>query len=514
MAEEQEQYVVLEGSAIALPEDENGIITYQLTDDVNQAGIYRLVNALPASSFTLGFDMSIEDHDGESLFVIELADDYKAFRIAHTISPSSVTIVIDMDWKTYDGEDKHYDIHTSTFEVALLPLVNGIWELSMINGFMSLSIDENLIIDNLDVEPYPISLDSGIVVVRAITTDTPIVQTIHDVFLEPVIVFDNHVYFSKSVLAEKYENLTWEDLGDNAKFTSVEVSENVIVDGSITAGRVIGVDYNDVSNKPIQVNADWNAISGAALILNKPTIPSGQVNADWNATSGAAQILNKPTIPSGQVNADWNAVSGAAQILNKPAASISSQWATSGTGDAGTGITYSAGSVGIGTTIPISHPSTPILDVYGSMNVNKTASGGPTRIYVASGCALAVAGPESLDCHAAFGGVYYPGYMVSITGGLKVSGAFVVDMTVGAVGTYALLGTTTKANRVQGTTLAGSSLRYASTYCDGYLGLRNSAPAGTWRLCGNTGYYLLGSTYTSNGTNDITMNASLWYRYV
>jgi hypothetical protein len=67
-----------------------------------------------------------------------------------------------------------------------------------------------------------------------------------------------------------------------------------------------------------QVNSDWNAVSGAALILNKPTIPAAQVNSDWNAVSGLAQILNKPTIPSAQVNSDWNAVSGVAQILNKP----------------------------------------------------------------------------------------------------------------------------------------------------------------------------------------------------
>lgn len=31
---------------------------------------------------------------------------------------------------------------------------------------------------------------------------------------------------------------------------------------------------------------------------NLPTIPAAQVNSDWNATSGVAQILNKPTIPS------------------------------------------------------------------------------------------------------------------------------------------------------------------------------------------------------------------------
>jgi hypothetical protein len=33
-------------------------------------------------------------------------------------------------------------------------------------------------------------------------------------------------------------------------------------------------------------------------LSNKPTIPAEQVNADWNATSGKAQILNKPTIPT------------------------------------------------------------------------------------------------------------------------------------------------------------------------------------------------------------------------
>ena len=33
-------------------------------------------------------------------------------------------------------------------------------------------------------------------------------------------------------------------------------------------------------------------------LSNKPTIPAAQVNSDWNATSGVAQILNKPTIPT------------------------------------------------------------------------------------------------------------------------------------------------------------------------------------------------------------------------
>ncbi|WP_175950390.1 hypothetical protein [Burkholderia sp. BCC0405] len=106
--------------------------------------------------------------------------------------------------------------------------------------------------------------------------------------------------------------------------------------------------YTDLSNPPAippaQVNADWNAASGVAQILNKPAIPAPQVSADWNAASGVAQILNKPTIPGAQVNADWNATSGLAQILNKPTSIpailpvLSIEFGNSGQANGGRGI--------------------------------------------------------------------------------------------------------------------------------------------------------------------------------
>ena len=54
------------------------------------------------------------------------------------------------------------------------------------------------------------------------------------------------------------------------------------------------------SGAEVNVQSDWNEAdsSSDAFIRNKPTIPAAQVNADWNANSGVAQILNKPTIPS------------------------------------------------------------------------------------------------------------------------------------------------------------------------------------------------------------------------
>lgn len=75
--------------------------------------------------------------------------------------------------------------------------------------------------------------------------------------------------------------------------TDLSAIESVIPDDASISNPLITAD--DI---PAQVNADWNATSGPAVILNKPSIPSAQVNSDWNATSGVAQILNKPDLMS------------------------------------------------------------------------------------------------------------------------------------------------------------------------------------------------------------------------
>lgn len=61
--------------------------------------------------------------------------------------------------------------------------------------------------------------------------------------------------------------------------------------------------YNIESGAQANVQVDWNQTDTAAddYIKNKPDITFVQVNADWNATSGVAQILNKPNIPEGVV---------------------------------------------------------------------------------------------------------------------------------------------------------------------------------------------------------------------
>ena len=219
---------------------------------------------------------------------------------------------------------------------------------------------------------------------------------------------------SEYVEFEFYKSKTGTGVNDTVVIYRVDGNDNWTMDErDVKAGNisypVTDVEVNGISvvsggvasvTVPAQVQTDWDATSGVAQILNKPTEKSlvagenititdsgstvtisataePQVNADWDATSGVAQILNKPdlsiyaessslspvatsgsyndltdtpTIPEGlppynpgtdegkvltvgsstpywntpaeQVNADWDATSGKAQILNKPDLSV------------------------------------------------------------------------------------------------------------------------------------------------------------------------------------------------
>lgn len=102
---------------------------------------------------------------------------------------------------------------------------------------------------------------------------------------------------------------------------------------SLDASKITGLatvattgDYNDLLNKPVippaQVNSDWNAVSGVAAILNKPTLLSQFTNdqnfitraslsatapLNYNNVTGAFSITQATTSTNGYLSsADWN----------------------------------------------------------------------------------------------------------------------------------------------------------------------------------------------------------------
>jgi len=110
-----------------------------------------------------------------------------------------------------------------------------------------------------------------------------------------------------------------------------------IVNDQISATGL--VDQSTYNTDTVKYESAYSTVESNSAIWNET-----QVNADWNATSGVAEILNKPEfteVSAGhgitienvddtiiisstggggdpQVNSDWTATSGVAEILNKP----------------------------------------------------------------------------------------------------------------------------------------------------------------------------------------------------
>ena len=127
-----------------------------------------------------------------------------------------------------------------------------------------------------------------------ITNDfTPKITTIsykgkieNGVMIDKVIEIHNNDSSAHSAIVNVLNNK------NNAQ--DIEIAKKV--NASSLASVATSGEYNDLTGKPTLADV---ATSGSYNDLSDtPTIPSAQVNSDWNAQSGAAQILNKPSIPT------------------------------------------------------------------------------------------------------------------------------------------------------------------------------------------------------------------------
>ena len=85
------------------------------------------------------------------------------------------------------------------------------------------------------------------------------------------------------------------DLNNDSDFVSD--ASYVHTDNNFTTAeqtKLAGIE----SGAEVNVNADWNATSGDAEILNKPSIPAAQIQSDWNQTNNVSldYIKNKPSL--------------------------------------------------------------------------------------------------------------------------------------------------------------------------------------------------------------------------
>ena len=84
--------------------------------------------------------------------------------------------------------------------------------------------------------------------------------------------------------------------GDNAPIDLKE-GLNIPAGKPIQAAGLSGTSGQVLSSTGTSINWITPFDGDYTSLTNRPTIPAAQVNADWNASSGVAVILNKPTVP-------------------------------------------------------------------------------------------------------------------------------------------------------------------------------------------------------------------------
>lgn len=99
--------------------------------------------------------------------------------------------------------------------------------------------------------------------------------------------------------------LTTSDLANTSDYqngTEVEEAINTAISGINIPTKTSELENDGEDGTSTYVEADDLATVATTGdyndLTNRPTIPAAQVNSDWNATSGVAEILNKPTIPT------------------------------------------------------------------------------------------------------------------------------------------------------------------------------------------------------------------------
>lgn len=120
-------------------------------------------------------------------------------------------------------------------------------------------------------------------------------------------------------LADNYPNPTVAKIQNNLVAPGVPADGLLTWNSTLTRWEAV----NPPACSPAQV-LTWSSATDSFSCVAITGIPAANITGLAGAFSAVAtsgsydDLSNKPTIPAAQVNADWNAGSGVAQILNKP----------------------------------------------------------------------------------------------------------------------------------------------------------------------------------------------------
>lgn len=210
-------------------------------------------------------------------------------------------------------------------------------------------------------------------------------QTI-DLPLESVVVSGSYDATNKKVVLTLQDGSTIDfsvaDLvaGLQTEITSSnKLSADLVDDTNTTHKFTTASDITKLagiaSGAEVNVQSNWTEAdsSSDAYIQNKPNLATVATSGSYN------DLSNKPTIPAAQVNSDWNAVSGVAQILNKPTIPTKTFYGTCSTaaGTAAKAVTcseFAAADLVAGTRIVVYFTNGNSYNGTATLNINSTGA--------------------------------------------------------------------------------------------------------------------------------------------
>lgn len=142
-------------------------------------------------------------------------------------------------------------------------------------------------------------------------------------------------YITSSALTG-YATETW--VGQQGFLTSTALNGYATQQWVGQQGFITGITSSDVTTALGYTPVNPTALATVATsgsyndLSNKPTIPAAQVNSDWNANSGVAQILNKPTLATVATSGAYSDLIGKPTIptVNNPTITITQGGVTKG----------------------------------------------------------------------------------------------------------------------------------------------------------------------------------------
>lgn len=156
--------------------------------------------------------------------------------------------------------------------------------------------------------------------------------------------------------------------------TSLLGSGNISISGgSATTVKINGTSITSSGVADIKTNGTYNATSNKIATMSD--VPAAQVNSDWNASSGVAKILNKPSLATVATSGSYNDLSNKPTIptVNNATLTITQGGTTKGTFtanassnvtidvDAGGGSSRNIGEI-VASTIPLTDAGLHLLD--------------------------------------------------------------------------------------------------------------------------------------------------------